>query len=88
MRTPLREILRRRRAELRSEVARTVYSHRVALNLTQGQLARQAGLARETVVKIESRRSLPGEPTLRRLDTVLGRAPAGASIHQAHLPLQ
>jgi ribosome-binding protein aMBF1 (putative translation factor) len=58
----------------RVSIARTLIRDRVAAGLSQAELARRAGMARESLNRIERARVTPDEKTAARLESAIKQA--------------
>ena len=61
---------------LQISIARSILRHRLALGLTQADLARRAGIRPETLNRIEKAQHSPSVPTVDRIDRALKAAEA------------
>ena len=62
---------------VRASIARDIIRERRALGLTQGQLAKLAGVRQETLCRLETGRHSPTVRTVEKIDRALRRAAAG-----------
>ena len=62
---------------VRATIARDIIRERKALGLTQGQLAKLAGVRQETLCRLETGRHSPTVRTVEKIDRALSRAAAG-----------
>ena len=62
---------------VRATIARDILRERMALGLTQGQLAKLAGVRQETLCRLETGRHSPTVRTVEKIDRALKRAAAG-----------
>jgi len=62
---------------VRASIARDILRERKALGLTQGQLAKLAGVRPETLCRLETGRHSPTVRTVEKIDRALRRAAAG-----------
>ena len=71
---------------LRASIARSVIRDRLALDLTQRELARLAGLRVETLCRIETGRHTASTATIDKLDRALKRAAREKERRKARRP--
>jgi ribosome-binding protein aMBF1 (putative translation factor) len=77
---PRRVVAERQEIRLSMAFAKAVYDRRVALGLSQVQLAQRAGLTQPEVSHVEGADTVPTLPLLRRLAHALD-APRGSPLH-------
>src|SRR2546423_6688783 len=65
-------------AYARASIAREIIARRIAAGLTQGELARLAGVRLETVNRVERGKNTPSTSTIAKLDAALAAAEAPA----------
>jgi DNA-binding XRE family transcriptional regulator len=62
---------------VRATIARDILRERKALGLTQGELAKLAGVRQETLCRLETGRHSPTVRTVKKIDRALRRAATG-----------
>jgi DNA-binding XRE family transcriptional regulator len=73
----------------RASIARSIIRDRAQLGLSQAELARRAGLRKETLCRIESGRYTPSLPSLEKIDRALREArelPSGSTPDNRRRP--